>query len=119
MPWLERSLPIVMAAFTAAGVGLLLYVRLAKDLSKDSRRLYRRFGMLGVSAGLVGLIMYFFQWQQVPILTMRILWVVWFGGFAWWAWKIYEEHFRLMPAERAKEQERAAYEKWLPKPKNK
>ena len=117
MPWLDKALPIFMAFLLVLGIGFLAYGRMAKGIEKESRRFWHRVGMLEFSAGVTGLLLYFFVWQGIPVLSMRILWVVWLGGFGWWKWMIWKEHFRMIPAEKAKAKEREAYEKWLPKPK--
>jgi hypothetical protein len=116
-PWFEKGLLIVLAASLVVGIGLFIYVRLAKGLDKDGRRMWRRFGLLSLCAGASGFLLYFFVWERVPVLSMRIFWVVWVFGFGYWKWNIWKEHFRLIPAEQAKAKEREAYEKWLPKPK--
>lgn len=117
MPWLERSLPIVLAALTAAGVGMLLFSRVGKGLEKSRRRFWRQAGSSGLLAGLTGLLLYAFHWQRVPVLSMRVLWAFWAGGYGYWFYAIWKEHFKTLPAERAKQAEREVYEKWLPKPK--
>ena len=117
MPWLDRALPIVMALGLALGIAAMGYAAKAKGLEKDFRHLVRSLGALGFWAGLTGLILYFFVWERIPVLSMRVFWLVWLGGFGWWKWKIYQAYFKVRPAEIAKQKEREAYEKWLPKPK--
>jgi hypothetical protein len=116
MPWLERFLPFFMAVLMLAAFCATAYSRWGKT-EKDQRRLLRRAASLTGFAGLTGLVLYFFHWQYVPFLSMRILWLCWMGGFGYWTYRIWHEQFRRRPAELAKERERAAYEKWLPKPK--
>lgn len=116
MPWLERFLPFAMAVSLLASLGLLVFIRQRKT-DKDERRFLKRLAALVGWAGVAGLVLYFFHWQYVPYLSMRILWLFWIGGFGYWAYDIWRERFRVLPAEQAKARERAAYEKWLPKPK--
>jgi len=116
-PWFEKGLLVVLAASLAIGIGLLVYARFAKGLEKEARRMWSRFGTLSSCASISGFILYFFVWEGVPVLSMRIFWVVWLVGFGWWKWVIWKEHFRMIPAAKAKAKEREAYEKWLPKPK--
>jgi hypothetical protein len=116
MPWLGRFLPIFLGVFVLAGIGFSIYPRVVK-LEKDLRRLWKRLaGCLGW-AGFAGLVLYFFQWQYVPFLSMRVLWLFWLGGFGYWGYEIWHDHFHILPAQRAKDLERAEYEKWLPKPR--
>lgn len=116
MPWLERFLPFFLAVLVLASVAALGYLRMGK-LPKETRQWVKRVGACVGWAGASGLVLYFFHWQQVPYMSMRILWLFWIGGFGYWGYDIWNDEFRVRPAQRAKEQARAAYEKWLPKPK--
>ncbi|MCK9361119.1 hypothetical protein M0Q28_02715 [Patescibacteria group bacterium] len=117
MPWLERALPIVLAFIGLAGVVALVYAKFGKGVEKDARKLWREIGTASLLAGLAGGLLYFFHWQRVPYLSMRLFWLLWLAGFGYWAYVIWKTHFKQLPAVRAQERERAAYEKWLPKPK--
>lgn len=116
MPWLERGLPVVLAAFFLGGLVAMVYARYAKGVGKDARRLWRRMGSSAFFAGFSGAVLLFFHWQRVPYLSMRFYWLCWLAGFGYWGYSIWHDEFRKLPGERAKEAERASYEKWLPKP---
>ncbi|MEK7473195.1 MAG: hypothetical protein AAB668_00485 [Patescibacteria group bacterium] len=115
MPWLERFLPFFLVVLFLVASAVFVYIRRGK-WPKETRRFIRRVGTCIGWAGASGLVLYFFHWQAVPYLSMRILWLFWIGGFGYWGYDIWHDHFRVTPAQKAKEQERAAYEKWLPKP---
>jgi hypothetical protein len=117
MPWLERVLPILLAFIGLAGVVALVYANFGKGVAKEARKLWRDIGMASLLAGLAGGVLYFFHWQRVPYLSMRLFWLFWIVGFGYWAYAIWKVHFKQLPAQRIQERERAAYEKWLPKPK--
>lgn len=117
MPWLERALPIVLAFFGLAAVVALVYAKFGKGVSKELRALWRDVGTIALTASLSGAVLFFFHWQRVPYLSMRVYWLIWLLAFGYWKYAIWRRHFKLGPAERARAQERAAYEKWLPKPK--
>lgn len=117
MPWLERALPIALAFIGLAGLVAMIFARYGKGIEKDVRKMWMRIGSAAVSAGVLGGIMFFFHWQRVPYLTMRVYWLLWLVGFGYWAYLIWKDHFKKLPQQRAQERERAAYEKWLPKPK--
>jgi hypothetical protein len=117
MPWLDKALPIVMLAALVIGIAMLAYGAKARGLDKDRRQLISSLGAVGFWAGISGLLLYFFVWESIPVLSMRVFWIVWLVGFGYWKWTIYRRYFRLLPAEKAKQKEREAYEKWLPKPK--
>ncbi|MEI7512137.1 MAG: hypothetical protein WCK01_01615 [Candidatus Uhrbacteria bacterium] len=117
MPWLDKALPIFLAFVLVVGIGCFVFARFVKGFDKDNVRLIKRLGSLSIWASLSGLLMYAFVWERVPVLSMRVLWVVWVIGFGWWKLVILNEHFRKLPAEKLRTKEREAYEKWLPKPK--
>lgn len=115
--WAGRFLLILMLALLLGGVGIRAYVQLVHGLEKDRRRLLRRIALCLFSAGFSGLILYGFTWQEVPLLSMRFFYVVWFVSFAAWGFVIGKYALKDLPLLRAEQAERAAYEKWLPKAK--
>lgn len=118
MPWLETALPIALAFVGLVGVVAFVYAKFGKGVEKDARKFWRAIGTATLLAGLVGGIIYFFHWQRVPYLSMRVLWLFWLAGFGYWAYAIWKTYFKKLPEQRLEEKERAAYEKWLPKPKH-
>lgn len=118
LPIVDKAIAIFLVALLILS-GVLWYVSHSKQLEKDQRRIARRFSHLSLWAGIVGLILYSFTALRIPILSMRIFFLVWLLGFGWWKWTILRYAFKEMPMMKTKEAERAAYEKWLPKPKHK
>lgn len=116
MPWLERFLPFFMGVLVLAGIVGFLYAR-AANVDKDERRFLKGAAACLGWAGAVGWVLLFFHLQAVPYLSMRVLWLCWLAGFGAWGYLVWKERFRTIPALRAADRDRAAYEKWLPKPK--
>lgn len=117
MPVLATGLLFVMLAILCLGIGLMIYARLAKGLTKPLRRAWRLFGTIVLWAGIVGLYVYAMTWQVVPLLGMRIWFVVWFVLFAWLIRGALCRLFTDIPAGQEADRVRSSYEKWLPKPK--
>jgi hypothetical protein len=84
---------------------------------KLERKIAARAFSCFLSAGVIGLLLYFITWQRIPFLGMRVVWVVWFFAHALWGYMIWSAVRRDIPAMRAAMAEREAYEKWLPKSK--
>ncbi len=106
-----------MIALLLGGVGVRAYLQLQHGLEKERRRLLRRIALCLFSAGLSGLILFSFTWQQIPLLSMRFFYVIWFLSFAAWGFAIGKYAMKDLPLLQAERAERAAYEKWLPKAK--
>ncbi|MEK7665450.1 MAG: hypothetical protein AAB337_01050 [Patescibacteria group bacterium] len=79
--------------------------------------LFRRIGQLCVTMGIAGLVFFFFTYQQIPFLGMRLWFLLLGAGFLVWLGFIVRWVKKIVPAERANMAERAIREKYLPKPK--
>jgi hypothetical protein len=110
--------PLFMAVVLVGGIAVYVLARPAK-LEKDQRRYRRRLGNAMCWAGVVGLMLCGLTWLRVPLFGMRFFFLVWLIGFGWWLIHLLRYRFKIMPAERAVQAAREAYEKWLPKPKKK
>lgn len=117
MPVVAKGLLFGMLAILCLGIGILLYARLAKGLTKPTRLATRLLGNSVLWAGIVGLYVYAMTWQVVPMLGMRIWFVVWFLLFAWLIARALRRLMKDVPASQEADRARSSYEKWLPKPK--
>lgn len=123
--WIDRFILAVMFALLAASVACYVVANLAQSkgawqerFDHDARRVLRRGAQCLFWASIVGFVLYGMTWQSIPVLSMRVLFVFWAAGFGWWGWQIVRYAWRELPLLRTRLAERAAYEKWLPKPKN-
>lgn len=117
LPVVGYIILFVMLAILCAGVGIMLYGRMAKGLEKSVRAAWRSLGAVVLWAGIVGLYLYAMTWQIVPVLGMRVWYVVWVVLFGWLTFKASKCLWKDIPAGQAQERARSSYEKWLPKPK--
>ena len=108
---------IVMLLILCVGIGLSVYAYAVMRRDKAVQRAWRWLGTASVWAGIVGLYLYFVMSQRIPVLGMRVWFLVWAGFFGWLIVRGLLHLFRDIPTDRREETGRASYEKWLPKPK--
>lgn len=117
MPWFDLTLAIVCAGLFVIGIGLSIYAFWAKDLERSARKIYKRYAGLAATAGASGLLLWFFNSQGVPMLSMRVFWIVWFLIFAYWAYVIIQYQYKELPAQKIEREKKEALRKWWPKPR--
>ncbi|GMU25232.1 hypothetical protein KJZ71_00925 [Patescibacteria group bacterium] len=116
LPAVGRALAVLFAALIAGGVACAFAARM-RQASKEWRRALGRLSSHLVWTGLIGFLLWMFNEQWVPILSMRfffVLWFIWFlGGF----YPIYRYVWVEVPEKMKLHEERLEREKWLPKKK--
>lgn len=88
-------------------------------MDKWTRRAIDKAGNCLLSMGLLGLLLYFFDYEKIPILSMRIFYIAWLIILIIWAYFIYKFITVEIPAKLAQKQEREQVDKWLPQAKKK
>ncbi len=83
---------------------------------KDSLKadVFNRFARLMSTTGALGLLFLFFSYERIPLLGMRLWFLLLFAVFAVWLLRIALYVVREYPALRAAQEERARFEKYLP-----
>ena len=121
LPAVNVMILVVLSLLVLAGaVGYLIAVTsVGQKMDKYMRRLLRACAVASFWMGVCGFVLYFMTWQRIPVLSMRMWWIVWLAIFGWIASRLERWAKKEIPAERRLHAERAAYEKWLPKPKRK
>lgn len=114
--WIGTSLLVVFALMTVIGLVLKIY-GVKSGLEKYRKRAVQKAGSLLLTMGLAGLMFYFFTYERLPLLSMRIWLIVWLGVVVLWIWSIYQFIKIEIPRVEALRQERERLEKWLPKKK--
>lgn len=115
-PTVERVLLAVFATVTIAGIACYL-IPLRRGMDKGIKHALLRLGAMLAWSGILSLLLWFFAWQQIPLLSMRAfylpiaIWIVW-GGIS-----IARSVWIDLPAQRKAEAERLERERWLPKKK--
>lgn len=107
------------------GVFALLFVlgvvvRVVARRRKEDRLVtetFRRIGQLGVTMGLLGLLLFFFAYQEIPFLGMRVWFLLWGIGLLVWVGMVVRYATKIVPAERRRLSERTERNKYLPRAK--
>jgi len=114
--WAGTVLLVVFTALAVVGLVAKIY-GVRAGLDKFVRRAVQRAGTCLLSMGLVGLLHYFFVFERVPVLSMRIWLLVWLVAILLWAWSILRYVRVEIPKANAMKAERERLNKWLPKAK--
>jgi hypothetical protein len=78
-------------------------------------KLLKKFQNFFTTLGIVGFAILFFFWQQIPYLSSRFWLIVWLLILLIWAGYIGRFAFFEAPKKRTELQEKAKFEKYLPK----
>jgi len=116
-PVIGRGLLVLMSALVVASGAVAAYLYLQKQLTKNLRHILTRVVALLGTMGFVGLLMSWFNYEGIPVFSMRFWYIVWLGTLGYWVFSIARE-CRQQKTVAAAVAERAKYEKWLPKPKH-
>jgi hypothetical protein len=92
---------------------IVAYTLRTKDALKAD--VFKRFAKLMSWTGVIGLVLLFFSYEQIPLLGMRLWFLVLFVIFAAWLLRIALYVVRDYPALRSTQAERTRFEKYLPK----
>lgn len=114
--WIGTSLLVLFSLMAVAGLVIKVYA-IKSNLEKYKKRAVHKIGSLFLTMGVVGLLLYFFTYERLPVLSMRIWLIVWLGMIGLWIWSIYKFIKLEIPRVEALRQEREKLEKWLPKKK--
>jgi len=96
-------------------IGFGFRVLAKRQRGKIQAKVWRRFGKLGLTMGILGFVVLFFFYEGVPFLSARFWLLVWFIGLI--AWKVYIliYLFRKIPQESRENKDKQNFEKYLPR----
>ena len=115
-PWVSKLILILLAVLALSSILLLLWKRQLKDIVK--RHAASRLATCGITSVVVGLLLWLMTYENIPFLSARIFWLLWLGIFGFWKVMIFRRYQKEQrDARMTHDPERAAYEKYLPKPK--
>ncbi|MDD4995263.1 MAG: hypothetical protein PHW53_02270 [Patescibacteria group bacterium] len=104
----------VFAGLVALSVVISIIIKKKKEEDPWVAKGFQKVSSWCLTMGVAGLMIFFFSFEQVPILSMRI----WFAGWAVWAviWMIFIIMFfvKTIPAEKSRIKEKERLEKYLP-----
>ena len=105
--WLVLFFALILAGIIA------LCIR-AVQRGNAERKLFSRYGSLGIWMGLTGFIWLFFRQQEIIFLSSRFWLVLWATVFVWWLIKLLRYTLVRLPAVRREHLARAARDPYLP-----
>lgn len=116
LPAVERGLLVAFAVWMLGGVAASLFL-MKQGIEKPTRRMFEKAAALLTWSGLTGLVLWAFAYERIPVLSMRVLFllvVIWIaiGGYDLIRYVMVE-----IPATRKVEAEREQQMRWLPRKK--
>lgn len=116
LPVAERGLLALFGIFTLVGIGTSL-ILLKKGYARPTKRALGKFASLLTWSGIVGLLLWTFTYQGVPVFSMRFFYLLWALWVVLGFYSIYRYLWIEVPAKQKIYNERLEREKWLPKKK--
>lgn len=114
VPGLDKALIIGFGILFLLGIGGFLLL-LKHGWSKPAKKIISRFANTLTWIGLIGALLWFFNYEQIVILSMRAFFlplIVWFGFDVYWLYK----YLRIeIPQQEQLMREREQRFKWLPR----
>ncbi len=116
--WILYFFLVVFSLFLLLGILGKVYLLKAK-IEKLYRRAFSKIGNMLIIMGLAGLSLWVFAYEQIPVLSMRFFYIIWFACLLVWIYFLYKYIFieipKLIQFKKMREQEN----KWIPKSKGK
>jgi|WetSurMetagenome_2_1015567.scaffolds.fasta_scaffold534768_2 hypothetical protein len=116
LPWADRALLVLFGAFTVFGI-ITWIVEIKGGWNKSVKRALDRAASLLIWSGIVGLLLWSFSYERVPILSMRVFYLPWVAWIGYGAWSIWHYLWVEVPAKEELHREQIERNKWLPKSK--
>ncbi len=116
MFWVDIALWVFFGLLFVAGIAAY-FVKGKSKQDKLVKRAIGRLGNLAVTMSLVGLLLQFFTFERINVLSMRVLYIFWLIGVGIWFWTIYRYWSVEIPKIRQKRLAEESINKWLPKKK--
>jgi Ca2+/Na+ antiporter len=114
-PSLVGSIFAFFGWFVLASVILYVVARHFKKHDRLKREVLRRFARVLLLTAVLGYLFLFFSYEQLPLLGMRLWFLVLFLLFTVWLVRAIVYTLKDYPQLRKQEAERRRYEKYLPK----
>ena len=114
LPVVEKILLSLFVILCVAGiVGYILNWRL--EWKKMVKRALAQVSSRLLILGIVGLFLYSFSYERIPVLSLRAGFLCWLALAGWYAWRTYRYVALDMPALEERQRLQQEKNKWLPK----
>ena len=117
LPGVERGLLIFFAVITVLGIIGYTTPFIKKGLSKPVKRVIGMIASAFTWGGIVGLLLWSFSYQGIPVFSMRFFYVLWLAWMLWDAYRVYQYYWIEVPQKLEMYKDRIEREKWIPKKK--
>lgn len=115
-PWAIRVMLVVFTALLIVGIAGKIY-SIKTKLEKWTRRAVDKASSMLITMGVLGLLLFLFSYQQIPVLSMRLGYIIWLIILGIWIYFLYKFIYIEIPKQRKLKESREHTDKWLPKPK--
>ncbi len=115
-PMAVRVLLIVFTAILVVGIVGKIY-SIKTKLEKWTRRAMDKVSTMLLTMGVLGLLLFLFAYEQIPVLSMRLGYIIWLIILGIWIYFLYKFIYIEIPKQRKLKEAREHTDKWLPKPK--
>ncbi|MEN9558160.1 MAG: hypothetical protein RL141_529 [Candidatus Parcubacteria bacterium] len=112
-PGIERALLVLFGIFFAAGI-IVWVMQLRGGYDKLMKKAIGRLATHLGWTGFVGLCLWAMEYERVPLLRMRVLYILWGVWVLVGLWFIVRYVWKEIPVLEAQKRERTAQSKWLP-----
>lgn len=115
-PGFERAFFLFFGLMIVVGAIVRIVARHRKD-DKYVVRTFQKIGKMLLVMGLLGMLWFFFTFEEIYFLGARFWLLVWIIGAGIWKFQIWRYVKKTIPAERLATQSKADFNKYLPRRK--
>ncbi|MBD3281317.1 hypothetical protein GF391_01065 [Candidatus Uhrbacteria bacterium] len=115
-PWAARAMLVIFTALLIVGIAGKIY-SIKTKLEKWTRRAIDKASAMLITMGVLGLLLFLFSYQQIPVLSIRVGYIIWLIILGIWIYFLYKFIYIEIPKQRKLKEAREHVDKWLPKPK--
>jgi len=119
--WFNLRPPAMLETFNTlflVFLVILLILSITAFYFKKKKKLYRSFWLkfydFTASNLMIGLILFFFSWQEVPFLSARFWLILWFALIVTWLYFLIK-HLRKIPKRKEEAEKKKSFDKYIPK----
>jgi ACR3 family arsenite efflux pump ArsB len=113
-PVFERIFFLLFGLMIVLGAVVRIVARHRKD-DKYVIRTFKKIGQMLLVMGLLGLLWFFFTFEEIYLLGARFWLLIWVIAAGYWTFTIWRYVKKTIPAERAATQNKADFNKYLPR----
>ncbi len=97
-------------------IGIVVHIRASNRdvVERYVRQMASRTAALFITMGILGVLIYFFSFEQVRFFGARFWYLLWLIGLVFWAWQIIRFVKRDVPALKARDDHRAMAARYMP-----